>query len=224
VSAAGSRAPAAETALIVIAKAPVAGRAKTRLCPPCSLEQAAVLAEAALRDTLEAVAAVAGRRRRLLVLDGSSARLVPDGFELHRQRSGGLGNRLAGAFAAAAGPAFLVGMDTPQVEPDHLERGLAELERSTVDAVLGRAHDGGYWAIGLRRPDERVFEGVPMSTPTTGAAQRRRLDELGLRTVELEELRDFDTIDDARAVAAERPGSRFARTLAAQGRGPAVTG
>jgi uncharacterized protein len=216
VSAAPSGGRPGATALIVIAKAPVAGRSKTRLCPPCTPEQAAELAEAALLDTLEAVAGVDGERRRLLVLDGTPGEWAAEGFELHAQRPGGLGDRLAGAFAAAGGPAFLVGMDTPQLEPHHVERGLAELERPGVDAVLGRAFDGGYWAIGMRRPDERVFDGVPMSTPETGDAQRRRLDELGLRTVELETLRDVDTIADARAVAAERPVSRFARVLAGQ--------
>ena len=205
------------TALVVIAKAPVPGRSKTRLCPPCTPRQAADLAEAALIDTLAAVTAVRGERRRLVVLEGPAGDWVPDDFEVHGQRSGGLDNRLAGAFAAAGAPALLVGMDTPQLEPRHVERGLAELERPGIDAVLGRAPDGGYWAIGLRRPDRHVFQGVPMSTADTGAAQRRRLDELRLEVAELEELRDVDTIADARAVAAERPGSRFARSLESMG-------
>jgi glycosyltransferase A (GT-A) superfamily protein (DUF2064 family) len=144
---------------------------------------------------------------------------VPEGFEVHPQRTGGLGDRLAGAFAAAAEPAFLVGMDTPQLEPAQIERGIAALERPGVDAVLGRAPDGGYWAIGLRRPDERVFDAVPMSADDTGELQRARLDELGLAVTELEHLRDVDTIEDAHAVAAQRPGSGFARTLARMGLG-----
>jgi len=212
----GASAPGS-AALLVIAKAPVAGRSKTRLSPPCTPGQAAALAEAALVDTLAAVAAVPGERRRLLVLEGEPGDWVPDGFEIHPQRTGGLGDRLAGAFAAAGEPAFLVGMDTPQLEPAHIERGIAALERPGVDAVLGRAPDGGYWAIGLRQPDERVFENVPMSTDETGAAQRARLDELGLRTGELEELRDVDTIEDARMVAVERPQSHFAQALSVFG-------
>jgi uncharacterized protein len=210
------------TALIVIAKEPVAGRSKTRLCPPCTPQQAADLAQAALLDTLSAVAAVPGERRRLLVLEGSPGDWVPNGFEVHAQRSGGLDNRLAGAFAAAGAPAFLVGMDTPQLAPRHVERGIAELERPGVDAVLGRAPDGGFWAIGLCRPDERVFAGVPMSTAQTGAAQRRRLDDLGLGVTELEVLRDVDTIADAYAVAADRTSSRFARALEAMGLSPSA--
>jgi uncharacterized protein len=79
-----------------------------------------------------------------------------------------------------------------------------------IDAVLGPARDGGYWTIGLRRPDARVFAGVPMSTERTGAAQLGRLTALGLRTELLPPLRDVDTIADAAAVAAACPESRFA--------------
>lgn len=212
------------TALLIIAKAPVPGHSKTRLTPPCTPEQAAALAEAALVDTLAAVAAVPGERRRLLVLEGEPGDWVPDGFEVHPQRSGGLGDRLAGAFAAAGERAFLVGMDTPQLEAAHIQRGVVALEQDGVDAVLGRAPDGGYWAIGLRAPDERVFAEVPMSADDTGEVQRARMDGLGLGVAELEHLRDVDTIEDARAVAAERPGSRFARALSDFGLGEAAEG
>lgn len=199
-------------ALIVIAKAPVAGRSKTRLTPPCSPDQAAALAQAALRDTLEAVAAVPGRRR-ILVLEGEPGPWLPNGFEVVPQRAGGLDERLTGAFATTSGPAFLVGMDTPQITPEIVERGVAELERPDVDAVLGAAEDGGYWSIGLERPDDRVFRGVPMSVESTGEAQRARLTELGLRHVELEPLLDVDTIADALIVAEAAPRSNFAQVL-----------
>ena len=69
----------------------------------------------------------------------------------------------------------------------------------------------------IRDSDESVFAEVPMSTDETGELQRARLDELGLAVTELEHLRDVDTIEDARAVAAQRPESRFARTLGAFG-------
>jgi len=197
----------------VIAKAAVPGRVKTRLSPPCSPEQAAALARAALADTLAAAGATAGVDRRVLVLDGAPGPPVPPGWEIIPQRGGGLADRLAGAFADTGGPALLVGMDTPQVTPALLEHGLAAL--AMADAVLGRAPDGGFWAIGLQTPDPAVFAGVPMSVETTGAVQARRLDELGLRAVALPELRDVDDIEDARAVAALAPDSAFARALAA---------
>jgi rSAM/selenodomain-associated transferase 1 len=198
--------------LLVIAKAPVPGRVKTRLTPPFTPAQAAGLAAAALADTLAAVARASRARRRVLVLEGEPGAWVPDGFEVIAQRGRGLAERLASAFQDTGEPAFLIGMDTPQVSPALLDAGLAALDRA--DAAFGAALDGGYWSIGLRRADPEVFRDVPMSAPDTGAVQRRRLAELGLRTVVLPPLRDVDTIADARAVAAEAPGGRFAAALA----------
>jgi rSAM/selenodomain-associated transferase 1 len=200
------------SALVVIAKAPVAGRSKTRLTPPCTPHQAAALAEAALADTLAAVAATPVRRY-VVVLEGVPGPWLPPHFEVIAQRGAGLAERLAAAFRDVGGEALVIGMDTPQVTSALLAQALAELQ--AADAVLGAAPDGGYWAIGLRRPDDAVFAGVPMSAPTTCAVQRERLRALGLRTRELPPLRDVDEIADAHAVAAAAPQTRFARTLAA---------
>lgn len=199
--------------LIVIAKAPVPGAAKTRLCPPCTPEQAAALAEAALRDTLEAVLA-ADASRRVLVLDGDVGPWLPEGFEVIPQRGVGLEERLAAAFDDVGEPALLVGMDTPQVTARQLDDAWSALMRDDADAVLGEASDGGWWAIGLLQPDPRVFEGVPMSRADTVIHQRKRLTEVGLRVTELPVMRDFDVFEDAIAVAEAAPSSRFASVLA----------
>jgi uncharacterized protein len=199
-------------ALAVIAKAPVPGRVKTRLCPPCTPVEAAGLAAAALHDTL-AAARAAPAARRVLVLDGRPGPWAA-GFELVPQRGAGLAERLAHAFADVGGPALVIGMDTPQVTPELLADGLTALRRRP--AVLGPADDGGYWAIGLRRPDPRVFAGVPMSRATTGARQYERIRALGLGVERLPALRDVDDIDDALAVAALAPATRFAAALAAR--------
>jgi hypothetical protein len=205
----------AAVTLLVLAKAPVPGRVKTRLCPPCSPAEAAALAGAALADTLDAVLATPARRR-VLVLDGDPGPGLPAGVDVVAQRGRGLDERLAAAFADAAdGPALLVGMDTPQVTPALLAAAAAALVAPGVDAVLGPAVDGGWWAAGLRRPDPLAFLGVPTSTPGTGEAQRRRLAALGLAVAALPTLRDVDTIADAAAVAAAAPHTRFARRLAA---------
>jgi rSAM/selenodomain-associated transferase 1 len=204
-----------DVALVVIAKAPHPGRSKTRLCPPCTEAEAAALAAAALADTLRAVGAVPARRR-LLALDGRLDAL-PEGFETIAQRGTGLGERLGHALAAAGGPALVVGMDTPQLTPAEVSGAAARLERGDVDAVLGPAHDGGYWTIGLRDPDPAAFAGVPMSTGRTCIAQARRLRELGLKVAALPALRDVDTIDDAREVALGAPETEFAAALAELG-------
>lgn len=205
-----------EVSLIVIAKEPRPGHAKTRLIPDLGAEGAAAVAAACLADTLHAVAD-ASATRRVLVLDGEPGDWLPDaGFEILPQRSGDLDVRLAAAFEdSGAAPALLVGMDTPQVNGGLLEAGITALCAEGTDAVLGPASDGGYWAIGLRECDRQVFEGVPMSSDETGLHQRERLGELGLSWAELEQLRDIDTIDDARAVATAAPWTRCAAALRA---------
>lgn len=124
--------------LAVIAKAPEPGRSKTRLSPPCTPRQAAALAEAALDDTLAAVRAAPVIARRVLVLDGAPGDWA-DGFEILAQRGGGLDERLAAAFTDLDGPLFLVGMDTPQLAPELIARGLRALQAR--DACLGSAPD-----------------------------------------------------------------------------------
>jgi rSAM/selenodomain-associated transferase 1 len=205
-----------DVALVVIAKAPVPGRSKTRLSPPCTPSEAAELAAAALADTLAVVSAVPARRR-LLALDGEPNG-VPACFDVVAQHGSGLGERLAHALCAAEGPALVLGMDTPQLTPPALLRAAERLARGDVDAVLGPALDGGYWTIGLRAPDPAVFEGVPMSSARTCTAQASRLRQLDLRVGALPRMRDVDDIDDARAVARLAPDTAFASVLAAQGR------
>jgi rSAM/selenodomain-associated transferase 1 len=196
--------------LIVIAKAPVPGRSKTRLCPPCTPEQAARLAEAALADTLSVVAATPADRR-VVVLEGEPGPWLPACCEVVAQRGGELDERLANAFDDVGGPALLIGMDTPQVTPALLSGAVRLL--SEADAVLGLALDGGFWALGLRRPDASLLVGVPMSVAHTGRRQQARLRAAGLNVRTLPALRDVDRIEDARSVAAQVPGGRFARTL-----------
>lgn len=140
---------------------------------------------------------------------------MPEGFEVIPQRGDGLAQRLADAFATIGESTLLVGMDTPQVTTQMLIEATALLRIENVDAVQGDADDGGYWAIGLQRPDPAVFAGVPMSVDHTGVAQRARLAELCLAVADLPSLRDVDTIDDAVAVAAQASGSRFAAALRA---------
>ncbi|WP_431925783.1 TIGR04282 family arsenosugar biosynthesis glycosyltransferase [Nonomuraea jabiensis] len=205
--------------IVIIAKEPVAGRVKTRLTPPFSPDQAAALAEAALRDSLLAVAETTAAQR-VLALDGLPGSWLPPGFVVIPQRGSGLDERLAAAFSDAyrlrPEPVVLIGMDTPQVTPALLEEAADALE--CHDAVFGPAADGGFWLLGLREPDPSLLRGVPMSHPETGKHQLDRLDRAGLTVHLLPELTDVDTLADATEVAAGAPGSRFAAVLRELGR------
>ena len=208
------------TQVVVITKAPVPGRSKTRLSPPCTPDQAARIAAAAVGDTLDAVRAtpVSGR---VVALDGPVGSLDLEGFAVVPQCEGDLGTRLAAAFADAMPsgdvPTLLIGMDTPQVTPALLDRCAALLEAGGPGtAVLGTAPDGGWWALGLHcAAPAAVLAHVPMSREDTAVRTRAALRATGLTVLELPELTDIDHFPDALSVAALcPPGSRTARAVA----------
>ncbi|RBY86206.1 DUF2064 domain-containing protein [Blastococcus sp. TF02A-26] len=205
--------------LLVITKAPVPGRSKTRLSPPCTPEQAAAIAAASVGDTLDAVRAVPDVRR-VVALDGPRGELDLDGLVVVPQVEGDLGTRLAAAFAAAMRPAalptLLIGMDTPQVTPELLTDCLARLlDGGPGTAVLGPAPDGGWWSLGLHTAESAwVLPSVPMSRDDTCDHTREALAAAGLAVHDLPELTDVDHFAEAVAVAAQCPaGSRTRRVV-----------
>ena len=209
--------------LIVLAKAPEPGTVKTRLCPPATAAEAADVAAAAL-DTLKATGSVPGARTLVAITGrwaaaarGSELIVALRSTTTIPQRGGGLGERIVAAHADAGccfpGRATLqLGMDTPQVDGALLAECLARLAR--VDAVLGPAGDGGWWALGLRDPRTADPVGpVPMSRVDTGELTLRALRAAGLRVGLLPELRDVDTAEDAGEVARIASGGRFAAAV-----------
>ncbi len=204
--------------LLVMAKEPVAGQVKTRLCPPFTPAEAAQIAEACLADTLSAATA-SGADRVVLALEGRVGAWCPPGVHVVPQASGTLGDRLAAGWAALEGPAVQIGMDTPQVTTDLLDAAMARVGEARVrpTALVGLADDGGWWLLGLARWCPGAFDGVPMSTPRAGAVQIERLGALGLAVERFADLRDIDVAADLFAVADIAPSTRVAalcRTLA----------
>lgn len=215
--------PDCPATVLVIAKAPIAGFAKTRLTPPLRPRDAARLAASALLDTLAAVRAC-GARRRVVAWTGDLVDAEESGaltaalrdFTVVPQRGNTFGERLANAHADAARfglPVLQIGMDTPQAGPDLLGRCLARLI-ATGDTVLGPAVDGGWWVLGVTDPQAaRVLVDVPMSTSSTGELTRAALLRNGFRVHGLPVLTDVDHYEDALTVAAQSNG-RFTQTLA----------
>lgn len=203
--------------LAVIAKAPVPGLVKTRLCPPCTEEEAAAIAEAALADTLDVVLD-ASASRRTLVLDGEPGPWVPHGIEIMPQGNGTLAQRLRASFEACFAicpdPVIMIAMDTPQVSVANVEAVAQRLTANAgPDAVLGPADDGGYWLVGLRHLHPEVFTGVPMSTNATLTIQRQQMERCGYRVALGEQLLDFDDFAQAFDLAQMVPDSRFAKVV-----------
>lgn len=190
--------PDARCAVIVMAKAPVAGLAKTRLIPALGAEGAAALAARMLAHAVgQALAAGLGPVMLCGAPDVSHpafAALAPaQRVTLHTQGDGDLGARMQRAFEralAAHARAVLIGTDAPALDAAVLRAAAAAL--ATHDAVLAPAHDGGYALIGLQRPEPRLFEAMPWSTAQVMATTRERLRERGLRWHELPALHDID--------------------------------
>lgn len=200
--------------LLIVAKSPVPGLAKTRIAETIGDSPAAELAAAALLDTLDVatavgwpvVVALTGNLTEAARSDEIAAAL--EATTVIEQRGDGLAERLANAHSDADGGAGViqVGMDTPQITVENfLDAGrlVAEGQR-----VIGLAEDGGWWLLGLPDPSEaHALLDVPMSDPKTGALTEAAL---GGDLVRLAALRDMDNWDDAVAIADGLPISRVA--------------
>jgi glycosyltransferase A (GT-A) superfamily protein (DUF2064 family) len=212
--------------LLVVAKAPEPGRAKTRLAATVGDRIAAEIAAAALLDTLDAVAATPVAARVVALTGDLNAaasagelRRRLESFTVIAQRGDDFGDRLANAHADAADiyPVVQIGMDTPQVTAELLTDCARRL--LGTQAVLGPARDGGWWVLGLQTPAvAQCLRSVPMSRPDTGELTYKALHDEGLEVTPVELLADFDVVDDIAVVrSACRPTSRFAQVTKAAG-------
>jgi rSAM/selenodomain-associated transferase 1 len=205
-------------ALIVVGKAPVPGKTKTRLVPPLSSEDAATLSTAFLLDTLRTALSLGWERTTLVHPRGhaaSLAKLVDPQVHLLEQPSDGLGAALAYAFeqhfAAGFSCVTLIGSDNPTLPAEPIVEAVAALQ-SCHDMAIGPTADGGYYLIGMRQPHLGLFERIDWSTPRVYAQTLTRADELGLRVHPVREWYDVDEAADLERL--ERDLSKGPATLA----------
>lgn len=208
--------------LLVVAKAPVPGRVKTRLGQVVGMDRAADLAAAALLDTLAQCAAAYGAARCHLALDGDLGQAAraeellaaTAGWATRPQVGDGLAERLVHAHrevaAETGAPVVQVGMDTPHLSRTSLLEAGASLT-GPDRAVLGPAYDGGWWLLGVGGPHLLAhLADTPMSIDRTGDLTLEALRRAGAEVRQIEMLRDVDEVADAEWVAAAAPTSRFA--------------
>ncbi len=219
-------------AVLVMAKAPVPGEAKTRLGARVGHAAAADLAAACILDTLTVCTeAFPDPALRHVALAGDLDRAVRSaelrellaGWTVHEQRGDGFAQRLAHAHLdvarAAGAPVVQIGMDTPHVSAAQLT-AVADLVGQGNDAVLGAAEDGGWWVLAVTDPRlAQGLAGVEMSTERTYADTLAVLGAAGATVVGTDVLRDVDTADDADLAAALAPRTLFARQWRALGEG-----
>ena len=188
--------------VIVMAKAPVAGFAKTRLIPALGAEGAAALAARLLQHAVaQARAAALGPVELCCAPDhhhpAFASLHAPPHLVCSDQGNGDLGARMARAFErrlAGGASALMIGTDAPALDAAVLRHAADAL--SHTDAVFIPALDGGYALIGLRRPAPSLFSAMPWSTSTVMARTRERLAAARLRHTELPALADIDEAAD----------------------------
>ncbi|MBI2070696.1 MAG: TIGR04282 family arsenosugar biosynthesis glycosyltransferase [Elusimicrobia bacterium] len=188
--------------IVIFVKAPVPGQVKTRLCPPLSNREAAALYKALAKDALSAARSVPLTQVDV-AYDPWPPHIEPvwmsdDRPDFFPQQGSDLGERLSHAaqhaFSSGASKVVIIGSDSPRLSADHLTHAFELLDRH--DIVLGPAHDGGYYLIGLCRPVPEVFENIPWSTPRVFEETLSRLRFLNLEPGLLNKLGDIDTAED----------------------------
>lgn len=218
-------------AIGVMAKAPRAGRSKTRLCPPLQPEQAAALSTAFLRDISENIAAAARDApiRGLVayapagsagLFDGHLAPgtdfLLADGQIEVPSGVTGFGrcllHAIQGMLAAGYGAACVLNSDSPTLPTAFLARAARILLAEGGRIVLGPAEDGGYYLLGMKALHARLFANIAWSTDTVAEATRSRAKALGLEVVELPLWYDVDdpaSLDRLAGELTEPPAGRY---------------
>lgn len=189
--------------IAILAKAPVAGLAKTRLAPALGDAGAAALAARLLAHAVaQAAAAELGAVTLWATPDASHAAFLQarqrHGVALAVQAGADLGARMAQAFeqgfAQADGPILLMGTDAPALDAELLRQAAAALQ--SFEAVFVPAQDGGYALVGLRAATPGLlavlFSGMRWSTPQVMAQTRQRLAAAGMTHAELPSVADID--------------------------------
>lgn len=219
-------------ALAIMTKVPVPGKVKTRLSPPLTPEQAAELNICFLRDISMSIlrATKMSPAHGVGVFTGGPARayenILPKQFLFIPQRGDGFGERLIFAaedlFAAGFASVCLINSDSPTVPAENFAEAALELADPRDRVVLGPSTDGGYYLIGLKQMQRRLFEDIDWSTERVAQQARERAAELGLKVHELATGHDIDDYqsltrlrdDLARSTSSIAPATReFLKTV-----------
>jgi rSAM/selenodomain-associated transferase 1 len=201
-------------ALAVMAKAPRAGKVKTRLSPPLTLEESAALNICFLRDTARNIAEVCAEVDASGLVcytpvgdEAAFDGILPAEFELIAQRGEGFGERLLAAaediIGCGYGSVCLIDSDSPTLPKEVLRAAVAELARGGDRVVLGGSDDGGYYLIGLKRAHAEVFERITWSAGSVYAETVERVRDGGLELVELPTWYDVDDAATLRVLEEE---------------------
>jgi hypothetical protein len=211
---------AASCGIAFMAKASAPGRAKTRLVPPLTFEEAAVLNTAFLQDVADNVL-LAGRDAERHGGIAGYAAYGPPGSEdfFHRTLPRGIGlieawrqnfgdcllHTIEQIFARGHAAAVVLNSDSPTLPTAFLVETAAALARPGDRAVLGPSSDGGYYLLGLKTAHRHMFENIAWSTDQVAKQTLERAREIGLDVHRLPVWYDVDDIDGLRRLYTELP-------------------
>lgn len=221
-------------ALVMMAKAPRVGTVKTRLTPLLSNEQAAQLSRCFIRDMAENIGTLTLDSPVSGIIaymprgeEATFENLLPADFHLLEQRGADLGERLENAaadlFAAGFAYVCLINSDSPTLPRSVLIDAMTALRRPGERAVLGEATDGGYYLIGLQKPQPHLFHGIEWSTPRVAGQTLARAAERNLEMTRLARWYDVDDGPSLRELLDELRGTGLWATDRHQGYGAPVT-
>jgi rSAM/selenodomain-associated transferase 1 len=207
--------PSARVAVAIMAKAPMAGEVKTRLCPPLSPDEAAELYQCFLLDKIAQLRAIASASPAIAFTPeggrGAFERMAP-GFDLIAQRGPDLGSRLLNVLSTLLANGYrgavAIDSDTPTLPSEFLLQAVDLVADPTTDLVLGPTDDGGYYLIGMSRPWPALFENMPWSTADVLPETIRRAEATGLRVACLPSWFDVDIPGDLERLRASLTAAR----------------
>lgn len=209
-------------AIIILAKAPVSGDVKTRMCPPLTPDEAASLHGSLVMDAVERTRSLRGFDVFLACSPGMDHPFFQTLAARHRlhlcdQKGEDLGRRMDHALTAALtrgyAYALLVGTDIPNLSARHYQRAKALLQ--DTDVVLGPTEDGGYYLVGAKQPVPALFADISWSTGSVLTQSLVRAEQAGLVVGLLDSERDLDTFEDVRACLREDAGKKTLSTRTA---------
>jgi uncharacterized protein len=193
-------------ALVVMAKAPFAGEAKTRLRPAFSAEQAAEISRCLLLDLISHIQDFTRADRFVAFTPAEAAaamkRILPADFDGFSQRGRDLGERMNHAVCELAYRGYknvvVIGGDLPALPIRFLDEAFRILCAPEKKVVLGPTKDGGYYLIGLNQIMPQIFEDIAWSTAEVFQATVNKLKLLGIDSACLPTWFDIDTVEDLR--------------------------
>lgn len=205
--------------LVVVAKAPVPGKVKTRFLPELTFEEAANLYQCFIHDRIKEISTLDGIDKAIAFTPSNAretfASFTPNGFKLFAQKGKDLGKRLNNIFlenlTCGYGAVSIIDSDSPDLPKSIVQESFRILLSNRADVVFGPCHDGGYYLVGMRKPHPELFKGIPWSTETVLQATLEKAEKIEIKTELLSRWNDLDTFEDLIAFFEKYKDQKFSK-------------